>query len=64
MPLEYGLKVLITECLLSPRGELLFCGRKWVPSTDNLRTRIIQRTHDLVITGHPGRDVTYAFIVR
>ena len=64
MPLEYGLKVSITECSLSPRGELLFRGRKWVPSTDNLRTRIIQRTHDSVITGHPGRDVTYAFIAR
>jgi hypothetical protein len=42
MPSEYGLKVLIIECTLSLQGDLLFRGRRWVPSIDNLRTRIIQ----------------------
>src|SRR5208282_3656250 len=64
MPLEYGLKVSITECTLSLRRDLLFRDRKWVPSTGNLRTRIIQRTHDSVVGGHPGREATYAFVAR
>ena len=64
MPSEYGLKVSITECTLSLQGDLLFRGRRWVPSTDNLRTRIIQQTHDSVIEGHLRREATYAFIIR
>jgi len=64
MPSEYGLKVSITECLLLLRGELLFCERKWVPSISNLRTRIIHGIHNSVISRHPGREATYAFIAR
>jgi hypothetical protein len=64
MPPEYNLKVSITECSISLRGELLFRERRWVPSTSNLRTRIIQGIHDSVIGGHPGREATYAFVAR
>ena len=64
MPSEYKLKVSITECTLSLQKDLLFRGRRWVPSTANLRTRIIQRIHDSVVGGHPGREATYAFVAR
>ena len=64
MPSEYKLKVSITEYTLSLQGDLLFRGRRWVPSTDNLRTRIIQQTHDSVIRGHLRREAIYAFIAR
>jgi hypothetical protein len=64
MPPEYKLKVSITECTLSLQKDLLFRGRRWVPSTANLRTRIIQGIHDSVIGGHPGREATYAFVAR
>jgi len=35
-----------------------------VPSIDNLRTRIIQQTHDSVVGGYPRREAIYAFIAR
>jgi hypothetical protein len=63
IPPEYKLKVLIMEYLISPRGELLFCGQKWVLSIGNLWTRIIQGIHDLVISGYPRREAIYAFII-
>jgi len=63
-PLELKLKVSIAECSLSYEGNLLFRGRKWVPKTYDLRTRIIQATHDSMIHGHPGREITYALVAR
>jgi hypothetical protein len=41
MSSEYRLKVSITEYTLSLQGDLLFRGKRWVPSIDNLQTRII-----------------------
>jgi hypothetical protein len=64
LPPEYKLKISITECALSAKEDLLFRDRRWVPSTGNLRTRIIQRIHDSVVGGHPGREATYAFVAR
>lgn len=63
-PTELGLKVSISECSLSNRGHLLFRGRKWVPHSLDLRTRLIQTTHDSTLHGHPGREVTYALVAR
>jgi hypothetical protein len=63
-PPELKLKVSIAECSISYEGNLLFRGRKWVPKTYNLRTRIIQATHDSMIHGHPGREITYALVAR
>lgn len=63
-PTELQLKVSISECSKSIQGHLLFRGRKWVPKNLNLRTRLIQATHDSVLHGHPGREVTYALIAR
>ena len=63
-PTELQLKVSISECSISPEGHLLFRGRRWVPKGLDLRTRLIQRTHDSVLHGHPGREVTYALVAR
>lgn len=63
-PTKLELKISMTECSVSPEGHLLFRSRRWVPSTANLRTRIIQTTHDSMVSGHPGREVTYAFVAR
>jgi hypothetical protein len=64
LPPELRLKVSIGECSISEKGHLLFRGRKWVPSSNNLRTRVIQTAHDSVVGGHPGREATYAFVAR
>lgn len=42
----------------------MFRDREWVPNGCNLRTKIIQSTHDSPLSGHPGREITYALIAR
>ena len=63
-PTTFGLKVSIAECDLDSEGQLLFRGRRWVPNSEPLRTSIIQQTHDSMVNGHPGREVTSATISR
>jgi hypothetical protein len=56
--------VSMAECTLDQRGLLQFRGRVWIPRCEPLRTQIIQDIHDSHITGHPGRDLTYAILSR
>jgi Integrase zinc binding domain len=63
-PPELKVKVSIAECYIDPRGLLLFRDRIWVPASEPLRTKLIQDTHDSHITGHPGRDSTFAILSR
>jgi len=63
-PSTLGVKVSIGECELSELGELLWRGRRWVPNSEPLRTRLIQATHDSTVSGHPGREVTTALMSR
>jgi predicted aspartyl protease/transposase InsO family protein len=63
-PPELKVKVSIAECYIDPRGLLLFRDRIWVPVSEPLRTKLIQDTHDSHITGHPGRDSTFAILSR
>lgn len=56
--------VSMAECSVDERGLLLFRGRIWIPNCEPLRTQIIQNIHDSHITGHPGRDLTYAILSR
>ncbi|THC87386.1 hypothetical protein EYZ11_013167 [Aspergillus tanneri] len=63
-PKELGLKTGISDCSISPEGYLLYRDRRWVPDIESLRTRIMQETHDSVITGHPGRNTMYAILAR
>ncbi|OJD20433.1 hypothetical protein ACJ73_08233 [Blastomyces percursus] len=41
-----------------------FRGRRWVPQSETLRTRIMQETQDSRMTGHPGREQLYRIISR
>jgi transposase InsO family protein len=63
-PPSLGVKCSISECSINDRGELLYRGRRWVPNSENLRTRIISETHDSLLTGHPGREITYRIVAR
>jgi hypothetical protein len=63
-PTRLKVNTSITECELDERGQLLFRGRRWVPESEPLRTRLIQETHDSILIGHPGRDMTYAILAR
>jgi hypothetical protein len=63
-PPSLGVKCSITECLVNNQGQLLYQGRKWVPNSENLRTRIISEVHDSLSAGHPGREITYKMIAR
>lgn len=67
-PPELGIKVQLSECDLDERGHLRFRGRTWIPRGEGevtpLRTQVIQKTHDSVVVGHPGRDGTLAAISR
>ena len=62
--IETGVKTSLSECSLDERGLLSFRGRTWIPESESLRTGIIQKLHDSHITGHPGRDATYAILSR
>ena len=62
-PSDLGIKVSISECELEEE-RLLFRGRRWVPYSEPLRTRIIQETHDSMLVGHPGRNTLYAILAR
>ena len=61
---ETGTKTSLSECHLDERGLLCFRQRVWIPESETLRTKIVQKVHDSHITGHPGRDATYAILSR
>lgn len=64
IPAGIDTKVSLAECELDERRLLRFRGRLWVPSSEHLRTRILQQVHDSYTTGHPGRDATYTILSR
>ncbi|KAM4061074.1 integrase core domain-containing protein [Hirsutella rhossiliensis] len=71
-----GLKIQISECAIDAGQRLTFRNRIWVPGgsgekgnqeeaeKDQLRTRIVQQSHDSVAAGHPGREGTLAIVAR
>lgn len=63
-PSILGLKVSIAECSLSEAGHLQFRGRRWVPDSEPLYTALIQYTHDSILTGYPGREVTSTLMMQ
>jgi hypothetical protein len=62
--LEEPVKVSIADCTLTTDGSLLFRGRRWVPNHEPLKTRLIQETHDSVLSGHPGKNGTIGIMRR
>ncbi len=63
-PHDLGLKVSTGECSLDAQGHLRFRGRLWVPGLEELRTKMMQETHDSKACGHPGRDNTCQILER
>ena len=63
-PSHLRLKVSISECSIDDDGKLCFRGRRWVPDSEPLRTGLIQQVHDSLLSGHPGREVTYSLVAR
>ena len=63
-PRELGIKASISECSIEPNDRLCYRGRRWVPNIESLRTRLLQETHDTVLTGHPGRSAMYAILAQ
>lgn len=63
-PPSIGVKCSISECSINDQGELSYRGRRWVPSSESLRTQIISEVHDSLSTGHPGREITYRTLAR
>jgi len=63
-PQDLQLRTMVSECTIDAADRLLFRNRQWVPNSAPLRTRIIQDTHDSYLTGHPGRNMTYAIVAR
>jgi hypothetical protein len=61
---QLQVKTSLSECHLDERGLLCFRNRVWIPESEPLRTKIIQKIHDSHVTGHPGRDTTYAILSR
>jgi hypothetical protein len=55
---------LIVECLVNDEGQLLYRGRKWVLNKELLRTRIIEEIYNSLLTGYPGREITYRIVAR
>lgn len=63
-PSQLQLKVSVSECSVDERNHLWFRKRQWVPDSEPLRTKLIQQGHDSRLTGHPGRELTYAVVSR
>ena len=57
-PPELKLKTSVSECDVT-HGKLRYRERKWVPDSEELRSRLISEAHDGLLTGHPGRENTY-----
>ena len=53
-PPDLGVKVSIADYTLDDQDNLRYRSRLWVPNSEPLRTRLVQNSHDLVLTGHPG----------
>ena len=63
-PPELKLHVTIAECSLDTQDRPRFRDRLWVPDFEPLRTRLIQVTHDSIVSGHPGRDQLISILSR
>lgn len=63
-PPKLRVPVSMSECSLDAEGDVTFRGRKWVPNSEPLRTRLTQEAHDSILSGHPGREGTYRVLAR
>ena len=63
-PPQWQVPLSIAECALDDQKRLLWRDRVWIPYDESLRTKLIQRTHDSPLGGHPGRDQTSMILSR
>lgn len=61
---DLELKISTNECSLNAQGRLRFHGRLWVSRLEELRTKMMQETHDFKACGHSGRDNTCQILER
>lgn len=64
IPANLHLKVSIAECEQDSCGRLTYRNQIWVPSGNELRTRLLQVVHDSPIHAHPGREALFATVAR
>ena len=62
-PVALRLKCSITECSVVG-NVIMYRNRKWVPSNEPLRTRLVEDIHTSMAAGHPGREITYKMLAR
>ena len=53
----------ITECAVL-NNYLYFRSALWIPNFKPFRTVILYKTHNSLITGHPGRENTFALLIK
>ena len=63
-PPRLGLHMTIGDCSIGDDGLLRYRDRLWIPSFEPLTTALIQRNHDSLLGGHPGRDAQLSMISR
>lgn len=63
-PRDLRTRISISECRVDEQNRLKFRDRLWVPDYEPLRTRLMQSTHDSILTGHPGKNALYAILAR
>ena len=61
-PSNLQLRLSISECSISPNGQLLFRGRYWVLNLESLRTCLMQEIYNSILTGHPGQNTMYSIM--
>lgn len=63
-PPELDLRMATGEYQITENGILQYRERTWLPNLEPLTTTIIQKIHDLFLSGHSGRDTTIALVTR
>ena len=62
-PPDLCILVDITKCAVL-NNYLYFRGALWIPYYEPLRTVILHKIHDSLIAGHPGRENTFALLIK
>jgi hypothetical protein len=57
------LKTLVLECDIT-YNRLRYRERKWVPGSLGLRTQLISKAYNSMLTSHPRRENTYKILSR
>ena len=65
LPEDYrSLRIAMSDLSSPEEGVLRYRGRRWVPESEPLRTKLMQSLHDSALTGHPGKEGLAAILRR